>query len=78
MSIENNPEPIENAMDIFAKAGYVKAENDKISISFDSANTLNPNLDGNMIFNGKRKLRNSRLCNICWATCTSISWFSQS
>jgi hypothetical protein len=40
MSIENNPEPIENAMDIFAKAGYVKAENDKISISLDSANTL--------------------------------------
>ena len=40
MPIENNPEPIENAMDIFAKAGYVKAENNKISISLDSSNTL--------------------------------------
>lgn len=60
MSIENNPEPIENAMDIFAKAGYVKAENDKISVSLDSANTLSIQPKGT-IFGMKVKVEKDNL-----------------
>ena len=39
--MENIPDSEEYAIDILAKAGYLKAENDKISVSLDSANTLN-------------------------------------
>jgi hypothetical protein len=60
MPIENNPEPIENAMDIFAKAGYVKAENDKISVSLDSANTLSIQPKGT-IFGMKVKVEKDNL-----------------
>ena len=39
--MENISDSEEYAIDILAKAGYLKAENDKISVSLDSANTLN-------------------------------------
>ena len=41
MSIDNFPESEKDVVDILAKSGYVKAENDKVEISLESANTLN-------------------------------------
>jgi len=38
--MENSLNSEEYAIDVLAKAGYLKAENDKISVSLDSANTL--------------------------------------
>ena len=50
--MENSPDSIKDAVDIIAKAGYLKAENDKISVSLDSANTLAIQLKGT-IFGAK-------------------------
>ena len=44
-------------VDILGKAGYIKAENDKISISLDSANTLNIQPKGTP-FGAKIKVEN--------------------
>jgi hypothetical protein len=41
MSIENLPDDEKEIVNILAKAGYLKAENDKIKISLESADTLN-------------------------------------
>jgi len=41
--MKNNglPDNQKDVVDILGKAGYLKAENDKIKVSLDSANTLN-------------------------------------
>lgn len=39
--MENSPDSTRDVVDILAKAGYLKAENDKVKVSLDSANTLN-------------------------------------
>lgn len=41
MSIDNFPKSEKDVVDILAKSGYVKAENDKVEVSLESANTLN-------------------------------------
>lgn len=41
MEIDGLPDDAKDVVDILGKAGYLKAENDQISISLDSANTLN-------------------------------------
>lgn len=41
MSKNNFPDEEKDVIDIFAKAGYFKASNDKVTVSLDSANTLN-------------------------------------
>lgn len=41
MKIDGLPDDQKDVIDILGKAGYLKAENDKIKISLDSANTLN-------------------------------------
>lgn len=41
MEIHGLPEDEKDVVDILGKAGYLKAENDKIKVSLDSANTLN-------------------------------------
>ena len=50
--MENSLNSEEYAIDVLAKAGYLKAENDKISVSLDSANTLAIQLKGT-IFGAK-------------------------
>ena len=55
MSIENLPDDEKEVVNIFAKAGYLKAENDKIKISLDSADTLNFQPKGT-IFGAKIKV----------------------
>lgn len=41
MKIDGLPDDQKDVVDILGKAGYLKAENDKIKVSLDSANTLN-------------------------------------
>ena len=41
MSKNNFPDEEKDVVDILARAGYLKAENDKVTVSLDSANTLN-------------------------------------
>jgi len=53
--MENSFDSEEYAVDILAKAGYIKAENDKISVSLDSANTLSIQPKGT-IFGAKVKV----------------------
>lgn len=48
MAIENLPDDEKDVVDILAKAGYLKAENDKVAISLESANTLNIQPKGNV------------------------------
>jgi hypothetical protein len=55
MSIENFPDDEKEVMNILAKAGYLKAENDKIKVSLDSADTLNIQPKGT-IFGAKVKV----------------------
>jgi len=55
MSIENIPDDEKEVVNILAKAGYLKAENDKIKISLDSADTLNVQPKGT-IFGAKVKV----------------------
>lgn len=55
MNINDLPEDQKQALDIIAKAGYLKAENDKIKVSLDSANTLNIQPKGT-VFGAKLKV----------------------
>jgi hypothetical protein len=55
MSIENLPDDEKDVVNILAKAGYLKAENDKIKVSLDSADTLNIQPKGT-IFGAKVKV----------------------
>lgn len=55
MSIENIPDDEKDAIDIIAKAGYLKASNDKIEVSLESSNTLNIQPKGN-VFGAKLKV----------------------
>jgi hypothetical protein len=41
MGINDIPDSKEDVVDILAKAGYLKASNDKIEVSLESSNTLN-------------------------------------
>ena len=41
MSMDNFPKSERDFLDILAKSGYIKAENDSLEVSLDSANTLN-------------------------------------
>jgi len=41
MSIDNFPESEKDIVDILAKSGFIKAENDKVEVSLEGANTLN-------------------------------------
>ena len=55
MSIENLPDDEKELVNILAKAGYLKAENDKIKVSLDSADTLNIQPKGT-VFGAKVKV----------------------
>jgi hypothetical protein len=55
MSIENLPDDQKDVVNILAKAGYLKAENDQIKISLDSADTVNIQPKGT-IFGAKVKV----------------------
>jgi hypothetical protein len=57
MGIDNLPDSEKNAVDILAKAGYLKASNDKIEVSLESANTLNIQPKGN-VFGAKVRVEN--------------------
>jgi hypothetical protein len=57
MGIDNLPDSEKDLVDILAKAGYLKAGNDKIEVSLESANTLNIQPKGN-IFGAKVKVEN--------------------
>jgi hypothetical protein len=57
MSKNNFPDEEKDVVDIIAKAGYLKASNDKVTVSLDSANTLNIQPKGN-IFGAKVKVEN--------------------
>lgn len=41
MGISNLPNSEKDVIDILAKAGYLKASNDKLEVSLESSNTLN-------------------------------------
>jgi len=41
MNIDDFPGSEEDVVDILAKAGYLKVENDKVEVSLDSSDTLN-------------------------------------
>lgn len=55
MSIENLPDDQKDVVNILAKAGYLKAENDQIKISLDSADTVNIQPKGT-VFGAKVKV----------------------
>lgn len=57
MDKNNFPDKEKDAVDIIAKAGYLKVSNDKVTISLDSANTLNIQPKGN-VFGAKIKVEN--------------------
>jgi len=57
MGIDNLPDSEKDAVDILAKAGYLKASNDKIEVSLESANTLNIQPKGNA-FGAKVRVEN--------------------
>lgn len=57
MSIENFPDDEKEIVNILAKAGYLKASNDKIEVSLESSNTLNIQPKKN-IFGAKIKVEN--------------------
>jgi septum formation topological specificity factor MinE len=48
MSIDNFPESEKDVVDILAKSGFIKAENDKVEVSLESVNTLNIQLKKNI------------------------------
>ena len=58
MSKNNFPDEKKEVVDIIAKAGYLRASNDKVTVSLDSANTLNIQPKGN-IFGAKVKVENN-------------------
>jgi hypothetical protein len=57
MGIDNLPDSEKDAVDLLAKAGYLKASNDKIEVSLESANTLNNQPKGNA-FGAKVRVEN--------------------
>jgi hypothetical protein len=57
MSENNLPDNEKEVLDIIARAGYLKASNDKVTVSLDSANTLNIQPKGN-VFGAKLKVEN--------------------
>jgi len=58
MSIDNLPDDEKELVDILAKAGYLKASNDKLEVSLESYNTLNIQPKGN-IFGAKIKVEDN-------------------
>ena len=53
--MESFPDSEKEVVDIIAKAGYLKASNDKVEISLESADTLNIQPKGN-VFGAKVKV----------------------
>ncbi len=53
--MESFPDSEKEAIDIIAKAGYLKASNDKVEVSLESSNTINIQPKGN-IFGAKVKV----------------------
>ena len=53
--MESFPDSEKEVVDIIAKAGYLKASNDKVEISLESSNTINIQSKGN-IFGAKVKV----------------------
>ena len=58
MGIDNLPDDEKKIVDIIAKAGYLKASNDKLEVSLESYNTLNIQPKGN-IFGAKIKVEDN-------------------
>ena len=58
MSIDNLPDDEREIVNILAKAGYLKASNDKLEVSLESHNTLNIQPKGN-IFGAKIKVEDN-------------------
>jgi hypothetical protein len=58
MGIDNLPDSEKDAVDILAKAGYLKASNDKLEVSLESADTLNIQPKGN-VFGAKIKVEDN-------------------
>ena len=58
MGIDNLPDDEKKIVDIIAKAGYLKASNDKLEVSLESHNTLNVQLKNN-IFGAKVKVEDN-------------------
>ena len=55
MTIENFPDSEKELVDIVAKAGYLKASNDKVEVSLESIDTINIQ-PKNTIFGAKVKM----------------------
>lgn len=53
--MESFPDSEKEAVDIIAKAGYLKASNDKVEVSLESSDTINIQPKGN-IFGAKVKV----------------------
>lgn len=53
--MESFPDSEKEAVDIIAKAGYLKASNDKVEVSLESSDTINIQPKGN-IFGAKIKV----------------------
>lgn len=53
--MESFPDSEKEAVDIIAKAGYLKASNDKVEVSLESSNTINIQPKGN-VFGAKIKV----------------------
>jgi len=49
MGIYNLPDSEKDVVDVLAKAGYLKASNDKLEVSLESTNTLNIQPKGNIL-----------------------------
>jgi hypothetical protein len=58
VGIDNLPDDEKKIVDIIAKAGYLKASNDKLEVSLESHNTLNVQLKNN-IFGAKVKVEDN-------------------
>jgi len=58
MSVNNLPDDEKEVMNILAKAGYIKASNDKLEVSLESYNTLNIQPKKN-IFGAKIKVEDN-------------------
>lgn len=53
--MENAPDSLDEVVDILAKSGYLKVENDKVKISLESSDTINIQPTGT-IFGAKIKV----------------------
>jgi hypothetical protein len=56
--MENAPDSSKDVVDILAKVEYLNAENDKLKVSLESANTLNIQPKGT-VFGAKLKVENN-------------------